>query len=42
MVLAMDRDWEVEAIFNCSGGVGPMLPMALGALALWVSRRRWI
>ena len=40
--LTMDNDWEVEACFNCGGGMESMLPVILGMLGLFVwVRRRW-
>jgi len=38
--LVMDRDWEVKAAFKCGSELGPMLPMILVGLGLFVVVRR--
>jgi len=38
--LVMDRDWEVKAAFKCGSELGPMLPMILVGLGLFVVARR--
>jgi len=41
IALTMDSDWEVEARFKCGSSMGPLFPLMLGVMGLfvWVRRR---
>lgn len=41
LTLTMDADWEVEAVFNCGSGMGPLLPfLIVGSVGIGRLRRR--
>jgi len=40
IIVVMDCDRRVEAVFNCGGGIGPLLVVMLGVLGVYVAARR--